>query len=161
MMIVFPDDKESARQDVFQRIRFYGCSYAVHKSITLGRGFLFVQSDSTLSEMSLPVPILPNGRHMTRPRSVLLHFLTMGEYDSELCRDDFEMATVRGELNTAVSGYDREKELVIVMRFRCGHVAVGVAPLVPDYNLCKSLGKEYFGGANERSGAVQLNLDDI
>ena len=47
------------------------------------------------------------------------------------------------------------------MRFRCGHVAIGVASLVivPDYPICKSLGQSYFSEVNE--GALQLNLDDI
>jgi hypothetical protein len=46
----------------------------------------------------------------------------------------------------------------VLMRFRCGHVAVGVAPLVPDFKLCTMLGKEYY---SETSGAVQLNIDDM
>ena len=72
MIITFPDDKESAREDLFRRIRFYACPFAVHKISTVGRGFIFIQSDSTLSEMSLPVPILANGKPMTKMRSVLV-----------------------------------------------------------------------------------------
>ena len=72
MIITFPDDKEIAREDLFRRIRFYACPFAVHKSSTAGRGFIFIQSDSTLSEMSLPVPILANGKPMTKMRSVLV-----------------------------------------------------------------------------------------
>ena len=160
MIIVFPDDKESARKDVFQRIRFYACPYFVYKSQSRKeRGFLFIQSDSTLAEMSLPIPILANGHPITKPRSILMHFLTIAEYDKELCRDDFELATVRKSLNEAVSQYDKSKQLAVMMRFRCGHIGVGITSLVPDYNLSKTLGKEYF--ANSGSGAVQLNLDDM
>jgi len=161
MIITFPDDKESAREDLFRRIRFYACPFAVHKSSTAGRGFIFIQSDSTLSEMSLPVPILANGKPMTKMRSVLIHFLTMSEYDSELCRDDFEMATVRQELKEAVEVYDEEREVVLMMKYRCGHCAVGVAYLVPDYNISKSLGSEYFGKDESQSKVLQLNLDDL
>ena len=46
------------------------------------------------------------------------------------------------------------------MRFRCGHVAVGLAPLVPDFKLCQVLGKEYYG-EGQGSGGLQLNLDDV
>jgi hypothetical protein len=82
----------------------------------------------------------------------------MEEYKEELCKDDFEMVTVGKELSKAVEEYKHSEELAVMMRFRCGHLAVGVTKLVPDYNLCKSLGKEYF----EKAGsAVQLNIDDV
>lgn len=159
MRISDDDDKKAAREDILTRIRFYACSYAVHKSQELGEGFLFLQSSSTLAELSLPVPKLPSGTMMEGTRSVLLHYLTMGEFDQEVCREDFEMASVRTELTNMVEEYDKNEEMTVLMRFRCGHVAVGVAPLVPDYRVCKSLGKEYFGGGTE--GALQLNLDDL
>jgi hypothetical protein len=43
--------------------------------------------------------------------------------------------------------------------FRCGHVALGIAELVPDYGICKSLGKDYYGDST--AGAIQLNIDDM
>ena len=159
MMIVLPDDKESARQDVFQRIRFYACPYFVYQSQSRKKkGFLFIQSDSTLAEMSLPIPLLSNGHKMTKIRSILMHFLTFEEYEKELCRDDFELVTVRKELKLAIDEYDETKQLAIMMRFRCGNIGVGVTALVPDYNLCQTLGTEYY--ANAGPGAVQLNIDD-
>lgn len=92
-------------------------------------------------------------------RSVLLHYLTMGEFDSEVCRDDFELAAVRTPLRKAVEEYTEQTSLVLLTRFRCGHMALGVAQLVPDYGICKSLGKDYFSA--NTSAALQLNLDDI
>lgn len=157
MMIVFGDDKDSARQDILSRIRFYAYPYAVHKSQSTGRGLLFVQSDSSLAVLSLPTPILSNGRRMTKQRSVLLHWLTMQEFGSEVCMDDFELASVRNELKEAVETYDKKVEVPVLMRFRCGHVAVGIAPLVPDFKLCTVLGNEYGQG----DGALQLNIDDV
>ena len=160
MFMCLPDDKESGRKDVFQRIRFYACPFFVYRSdaVVKKRGFLFLQSDCSLSEMSLPTPILANGRPFTKTRGILMHFLTMEEYKEELCKDDFEMVTVGKELSKAVEEYKHSEELAVMMRFRCGHLAVGVTKLVPDYNLCKSLGKEYF----EKAGsAVQLNIDDV
>lgn len=160
MMITFPDDKDIARKDVFQRIRFYACPYFVYRSeTTKTRGFLFIQSDSTLAEMSLPIPILANGRPITKPRAVLMHFLTIDEYNRDLCKDDFEMALVRNELVNCINNYVEGKELVLMMRFRCGHVAVGITKLVPDHLLCQTLGKEYY--QQNGSGAVQLNIDDV
>ena len=147
-------------QDVFQRIRFYACPYYVYKSESRKeRGFLFIQSDSTLAEMSLPVPILANGHPITKPRSILMHFLTIEEYDKELCRDDFELATVRNSLTTVVKEYDESKQIAVMMRFRCGHLGVGITSLVPDHKLCQTVGKEYY--ANSGHAAVQLNIDDM
>lgn len=160
MMITFPDDKDIARKDVFQRIRFYACPYFVYRSETAKKkGFLFIQSDSTLAEMSLPIPVLANGRPITKARAVLMHFLTIEEYDRDLCKDDFEMAMVRNELVNCINNYIEGKELVLMMRFRCGHVAVGITKLVPDHLLCQTLGKEYY--QQNGSGAVQLNIDDV
>lgn len=159
MTLTGAEDQCTAREAVLTRIRFYACSYAVHKAHNLGKGFLFLQSPSTLAALSLPIPKLPNGKMMDDIRSVLLHYLTMGEFDQEVCRDDFEMTSLRTTLTKAVEEYDENEEMVVLMRFRCGHVAVGVAPLVPDYRVCKSLGKEYFGEGME--GALQLNLDDV
>lgn len=159
MMIESEDDKALVRKDVFQRIRFYACPYAVYKESILGRGFLFVQSDCTLAELSLPFPKCSSGQQMSKIRAVLLHYLTVGEFDSEVCREDFELAAVRSKLKEAVDNYDVRTSLVLLMRFRCGHLALGVVPLVPDYNICKNLGKEYF--ENSTAGALQLNLDDL
>lgn len=159
MSIESEEDKAAARKDVFQRIRFYACPYAVQKEGILGKGFLLLQSDCTLAELSLPLPKSSTGRPINKVRAVLLHYLTVGEYDSEVCREDFELAAVRSKLQEAVDAYDVRTNVVLLMRFRCGHVALGVAPLVPDYVICKSLGKEYYG--NSTAGALQLNLDDI
>lgn len=159
MRIESEEDKASARKDIFQRIRFYACPYAVQKESILGRAFLFFQSDCTLAELSLPLPKSANGRPIQKLRAVLLHYLTIGEYDSEVCREDFELAAVRTKLQEAVDAYDVETHVVVLMRFRCGHVALGVVPLVPDYAICKSLGREYF--QDSTAGALQLNLDDM
>ena len=160
MMIMFGDDKDVARQDVLSKIRFYAIPYAVYKSSKAGRGFLFLQSDSSLAVMSLPIPVMSNGRSCPQQRSVILHWLTMEEYDKEVCRDDFEMATMRNDLKSAVETYNDDVEVPVLMRFRCGNVAVGIAPLVPDYKLSQILGKEYYGHGQD-SGALQLNIDDV
>jgi hypothetical protein len=159
MSIQRQEDNASARKDVFQRIRFYACPYAVQKESILGRGFLFLQSDCTLAELSLPFPKSSSGRPMSKQRAILLHYLTIGEYDSEVCREDFELASFRSKLQEAVDEYNVETHVVVLMRFRCGHVALGVVPLVPDYAMCKSLGRDYF--ENSTAGALQLNLDDL
>jgi hypothetical protein len=157
MMIIFGDDKDAARQDILSRIRLYAFPFAICKFRSAGRGFLFVQSNSSLAVLSLPGPQLSNGMRCVKQRSVLLHWLTMKEYDSEVCMDDFELAGARRGLKEVVDCYDEKVEIPVLMRFRCGHVAVGVAPLVPDLNLCIALGKDY----ESVDGAMQLNIDDM
>lgn len=147
-----------ARDEIFGRVRFYVCPYAVHKFGELGRGFLFVQSDRTLVCLSLGQPTDISG-HPTGMRSLLIHYLTLGEYDQEVCRDDFEMASVRHPLRESVESYNEQSEVVVLMRFRCGHVALGISPLCQDYTVCQHLGRSYY--ANDTSGALQLNLDDL
>jgi hypothetical protein len=143
-----PDDSVHARQHLLHHIRLYAMPYAVYQMQTLGRGFLFVQSTQTLAALTLP------GRN----RSVLLHYLTLGEYDAEVCRDDFELTAVRTCLQNAVHEYDAQQQVVVMMRFRCGHVAVGVIPLSLEYAVCLQLGKEYY--QNVTAGALELQLDD-
>jgi hypothetical protein len=133
------------------------CPYAVFRTLDLGRGFLFLQSDRTIQDLSVYIPKDFTGR--TCGRSLLIHFLTLGEFDSEVCRDDFELAMMRTALKEAVESYDTEKEAILLCRFRCGHIALGKAVLVPDYTICKKLGEDYY--AANPSGALQLNLDDL
>ena len=151
------DTKKAIRNELFARIRFYVCPYAVHRTAELGSGFLFLQSDRTLRDLSPYIPKDCTGRAIVR--SVLLHFLTLGEFDSEVCKDDFELAMMRTPLKEAVESYDPEKEVVLLCRFRCGNMALGRAVLVPDYPICKQLAKDYYTG--NTAGALQLNLDDM
>lgn len=158
--IVYSEDKDTAKQDILSRIRFYSMPYAVTKQEIAGPGFLFLQSDASLATMSLPSPKLSNGRVYPKQRSILLHWLTMEEFSKELAMEDFELASVKKELKEAVEDHDSKSEVPVLMRFRCGHVSLGIVPLVPDFNLCKCLGEQYFGNG-EASGALQLNIDDV
>lgn len=158
MTLESDENKSASKVELYSRIRFYVCPYAVHKSKALGKGFLFIQSDCTVAEVSLMVPKNAQG-HTIPLRSVLVHFLTLGEYESEVCRDDFELTEVRSTLQDAIDSYDEKSKVVILMRFRCGHVSLGVAELVPEYNICESLGRDYY--KDSTAGALQLNLDQI
>jgi MYND finger len=160
-------DQALARQDVFARIRLYACAYAVFKTRNLGRGFLFLQSQHTLAQMSLTIPKDCRGRDLNSssprtagPRAMLLHYLTLGEFDAELCRDDFEMALLRSPLQRAVlHDYNDQQQVVLLWRFRCGHTALGMAPLTPDHDIALKLGMDYFGETDPPS--LQLNIDDV
>ena len=161
MMIIFSEDKDAARQDILSKVRFYAYPYAIlQQSKQIGRGFLFIQSDASLSVMSLPGRIMSNGREYYKQRSVILHWMTTKEFTEEVCLDDFELAQLTKELRSCVEEYNEQVEVPVLMRFRCGHCAVGLAPLVPDYKLCLTLGKEYYG-QGQGQGGLQLNIDDM
>jgi MYND finger len=151
-------DKSLVKSAIFSKVRLYACPYAVHQSRSMGRGFVFVQSTATLATMALPSPFEMNGGPLREQRSLILHYLTLGEFDVEVCREDFELATLRPQLKDLVDSYQPEEELVILARFRCGHLAVGVASLVPEYNACVRLGREYF--ADHGTDPLQLDIDD-
>ena len=161
MVLSTSSDKRLAREKILSKIRFYAMPFAIHNRniLGIGAGFLFLQSNCTLAQLSLPNPIDSSGHRLLQARSVLLHYLTLGEYDRELCRDDFEMASVRTELKSVLETYKGDSQVVCLMRFRCGHLALGIVPLVPEFSLCKTLAKGYFS----RTGTepLQLNLDDI
>ena len=152
--------KCQVRHELFGKIRFYACPYAVVRYSELGRGFLFVQANHTLAITSLALPMDCNG-YRVGVRSCSVHYLTAGEYDQEVCRDDFEMTMVRPELREAIEQYDPTKQVVILMRFRCGHIALGTGSLVPDYKLYQQLGRDYIDPKTDSPmGSLQLNLDE-
>lgn len=155
------EDKETTqmtiRNEIFGRIRFYASPYAVFKTQELGKGFLFIQSNCTLAQLSLTIPKDTTGRIIER--SILMHFLTLGEFDADVISDDFEMAATRTKLKELVNMYNSEKEVVLLLRLRCGHLSLGKGVLVPDYQICKKLGVDYY--AENTAEAVQLNLDDL
>jgi hypothetical protein len=177
--MTFPSDsdRQEAIAELYGRLRMYVGPYAIHRSSQLGRGFIFLQSEWTLAEMSLASPqtvlghsfgsistptVSSSSSNVASPhtgRSVWVHFLTVGEFDSEICRDDFELAEVRSKLHDAVAHYEEQTTIVLLMRFRCGHVSLATTPLFPDYGICQRLGKDYY--ENSSAGALQLNIDDM
>ena len=144
-------------QIVWTKIRYYACPMVVRKYQHIGKGLLFLQSPSTLTEMS--TERMPQSQS-DQQRQVLLYYLTLGEFDSEVCRHDFELAQVRSSVQTLLDTYDPHTQVVGVMKFRCGHLAVGTLPLVPDFALCEKLAQDYYGPTGDGPPALQLNLDD-
>lgn len=58
-------------------------------------------------------------------------------------------------MEAAVKSYSMKKEAVLLVRARCGYMAVVVLPLVPEFPVCRQLGVDYAD-----KDALQLNLDD-
>ncbi|CAM9272845.1 unnamed protein product [Discosporangium mesarthrocarpum] len=148
-----PVNRQAVVARVLVRIRLYLCPFAVCHGDAHGRGFVFVQSPNPVLELSYLKPVNSNG--LTLDRSVLLQFLTLGEFVDAVMQEDFELGVIRGPLESAVGCYDPDVEAVVLFRGRCGYMAVLTVPLVPDVFVCRQLGAEY-----EDKDALQLHLDD-
>ena len=83
--------KRKRRRSVVERllasVRLYLCPFAVARA-QLGRGFVFVQSENSLAQLALPLPVDCDGRALEVERALLLHYVTMEEYDKELRREE-------------------------------------------------------------------------
>ena len=168
-----PEQKANGRENLWNKVCFYAGPYSIFHSRKLGRGFCFLQSPNSISQIEWPLVVFSvfmqtsqqnesddSSNQQKALRSVFIHFLTLGEFNSDLCRDDFKLAAIRDELSKAVNEYDPKKELVVLMRFQCGHIALGVIKqLVPDYGICLRLGEDYY--AETDTNALQLNLDQM
>lgn len=148
-----PLDRQGVVARVLGRVRLYLCPFAVCHGEAQGRGFVFVQTPNPVLELEYLRPVNSNGRRLNR--SVILHFLSMGEFVDAVMQDDFELGVIRSPLEAAVEGYNPKKEVVVLVRARCGYMAVMVIPLVPEWVVCRQLGAEYL-----EKDALQLNLDD-
>lgn len=82
---------ESSRRDIVEKIiasvRLYLCPFAVAHA-QHGRGFVFVQSECSLAELALPLPVDCSGKRLELPRALFLHFVSIAEYDEELRREE-------------------------------------------------------------------------
>ncbi|CAM9791971.1 unnamed protein product [Choristocarpus tenellus] len=145
-------DRQEVVARVLTRIRLYLCPFAVSHGEKIGRGFVFVQTPNPLLELSYLKPVNSNGNQLDR--SVLLHFLSMREFIDAVMQDDFELGTIHRPLEAAVESYNPALETVVLLRSRCGYMAVVMVPLAPDLAVCRQLGMEYAD-----KDALQLNLD--
>lgn len=148
-----PIDRQEVATRVLQIVRLYLCPFSVHHRENVGAGFVFLQSPQSMLELSFLSPVTQTGRLLDR--SVLLQYMTLGEFVDVVLQDDFELMTVRPQLEEAVKQCIAESEVVVLLRSRCGYTAVVTMPLVPDYNVCKALAVDYEGKAS-----VQLKFDD-
>ncbi|CAM9780055.1 unnamed protein product [Chrysoparadoxa australica] len=146
------DAKEAVARCI-GRVRLYACPFSVFHCDAVGRGLLFLQSRNTIAELAYLAPVDIHGKLLQR--SLLLHYLTMGEFVDAVLQDDFELGTVKEPLEQAVASYDMESEIVVLLRTACGYLAVIKMPIVPDLGVCKALASDYAG-----KDALELRLDD-
>ncbi|KAG5179902.1 hypothetical protein JKP88DRAFT_297774 [Tribonema minus] len=146
-------DKRDAVSRTLSKVRLYLCPFAVCHGSAIGPGFVFVQSPNSLLELNYMGPVTSAGRALQR--SLVLHYMSPGEFVEAVMQDDFELMTVRTPLEAAIAAADAQREVVVLMRARCGYICVVTMPLVPEIAVCRALAGDYEG-----RDALQLNLDE-
>ena len=67
------------------QLRLYMWPFAVRQIEERGRGFVFLQSEVSRATLGLPAPRSPCGRLLEHRRSLILHHVTLAEFDGEIC----------------------------------------------------------------------------
>ena len=90
----------------------------------------------------------PAPRHF--PNTTQQHLATLpSDQESE------KLALAVAPLNAAVEAADHDTQLVILTKFRCGHVSVVTTPLVPEKRVCNVMAADYVN-----RDTIQLNIED-
>ncbi len=155
-----PAARRAAVESILAQIRLYLCPFALYHGSGGGegkeRGFCFVQSPCSLAQLALPAPRDCAGRPLEEGRSVILHFVTLSEFETEIAPRDAALTARVGEpLTEAVARHDDRSQVAVLLRTGCGYVGVAIVPLVPEWRVCKALAADY-----EQHSALQLNIDD-
>ena len=58
-------------------------------------------------------------------------------------------------LTAAVEAADHDTQVVVLAKFRCGHVSIVTTPLVPEKRVCNALAAGYMDKTT-----IQLNIED-
>ena len=159
--------KEAVDRGVLQKIRLYLSPFYVHHvskgeggcdaTNGDGGGFVFLQSNNTLEQLSMPGNTLRDCRGPTLPerrvsRQIFMRFMATSEF-RDLAGDDFEMMQLQKPLLDASKDHDSKRYIPVLFRARCGFVAVFLSNIALGYEQCRRLGWE------DMSAVVQLNLD--
>lgn len=146
--------REAVLSGVLGRVRLYAFPFLVHHRDQRGQGALFVQSPQPLEDFFFEPNVTSNGNRVFRV--LFLSFVTQSEFDSDITSADFELALAGAALKRAVEASKQdESKAAILLRFRCGYVAVIICTLVPDLQVCRALASDYIGKTQ-----LQLNVDE-
>lgn len=144
--------RETIVRGVLGRIRLYVFPFLVHHRDAESSGCLFLQSPQPLEDFFFERNVTRQGERVSR--QILATFVTQKEFQEEIISADFEMALAAAAVSRALDS--DETKAPVLLRFRCGYIAVLVANIVPDLAVCRKLGEDYVG-----KNQIQLNIDDI
>lgn len=158
-----PAERRATVERFLAQIRTTLCPFALgngsggsSKRKALPRGFVFVQVGCTLPTLALPAPRDCAGHRLPPDeRGCLLHFVTLSEFDADIVATDPQLSAARDPLAHAIERHDDHKEVVVLIRSRCGFVAVLMQPLVPEWRVARQMGRDFEGMPE-----LALTLDD-
>jgi len=152
-----PEARRLIISELLGRFRLYLCPFAVHHQQAHGAGLLLVLSESSLSELALPSPKDVWGRPLHPRRSLVLQYATRADLDGADLRESFggSLPELLPVIAHAVETYDQLSEVVVLLRCRGGLTVALLCPLVPDFNVCRTLADDYKG-----KDALQFDLDE-
>ncbi len=101
------------------------------------------------------VPSAGGLTHRPTPTQPTHTYPPRGEFVSVVLEDDFELTFAKEALERALATYDPATHYVVVLKLRCGYVAVLRIPLV-GVGLCRSLAADYHYAEHPE---LQLNID--
>jgi hypothetical protein len=150
-------------EKLLAQLRLTLCPFALGNGSGSGisgapRGFVFAQVGCSLAQLALPAPRDCAGQRLPPgERAVLLHFVTLAEFDADIADIDPRFAAARTSLADAVESHDDQQEVVVLARTACGYVAVLGQPLVPEWRIARTLATEFEGKPELE---VQLDHED-
>ena len=125
-----------------------------------GRRFVFVQSESTLAELSLPTARDTCGAELSVRRTVLLQHVTLPEFE-KLTQEESGLRLLTPTLGPLESAFGARRagakpdDALVLLCFADGYHALASVPLVPDRRVCLVPARDYMG-----KEALNLHLDD-
>lgn len=121
------------------------------------RGLAFVQLGCSLAAIALPAPRDCSGRPLQPDeREVLLLFVSLEEFENAIAPTDPKLSALQPAVASAVAAHDDKQSVVVLVRASCGYTALLLHPLVPAWNVAKTLAEEY----KDRE-TLQLKFDDL
>ena len=153
-----PDGRRAVLEAALARLRLYVCPFALcHGSggeSGKPRGCVFVQLGCSLATLALPAPRDCSGRVLAADeRAALIHFISGGELE-EVCQTDVRIAALKERIDTAIRSHDDRQYVCVLARAACGFTGLLLQPMVPAWNVARTLASEY-----ERQECLQINLD--
>mmetsp|Transcript_21856 Transcript_21856/g.65513 ORF Transcript_21856/g.65513 Transcript_21856/m.65513 type:complete len:281 (+) Transcript_21856:130-972(+) len=146
--------REAVVRGCLGKIRMYAFPFHVCHRALHGPGALFLSSPNELEDFFCEGPVTRHG-DPARRRVDCTH-VTPKQFDEELVAKDFELALARRALGAAVEKCAADASRApLLVRFRCGYVAVFTTQIVPDVRVCNVLASDY-----ENQAVLRLNLDD-
>lgn len=150
-------NKEATLVRLLRKVRLYVGPFVVAQSDSRGEGFLLVQSSRPLLDFVLLEASVDYRTGEPYSRELLMTYMTSDEFSGSMAKSDPRLQAVVPLLSQALGSVNREVDMVVMAKFRCGHLCVLEMPFVPGKQVLAVLATEYGYGTMD---TLQLNVDE-